>query len=120
MAVIDVAIRGPLLAIMHPMAHATPCNQPCVPSTGTVPERCLRYVPFAMRPSQYVKQANKPGHSFYVKEEMERMKWERDQQRLQELLRSELCCRMGYLDELRALIIHAFIFQIATSRSRGS
>ena len=38
---------------------------------------------------QYVKQANKPGHNFYIKEEMERIKLERDQQRLQELLRCE-------------------------------
>ncbi len=38
---------------------------------------------------QYVKQANKAGHGFYLSEEIERLKWQRDQERLQKLLKGE-------------------------------
>ena len=42
--------------------------------------------------TQYVKQAHKPGRSYYVAEEIDHMKRERDAARVKELLRSE-CCR---------------------------
>lgn len=52
----------------------------------------------AMAALQYVKQANMPGRHFYLNDEIQRLKWIRDEERLKAVLRgmslaaSSSCC----------------------------